>query len=312
MLDTRKGEALLAVIDSGSFEQAAALLHLTPSAVSQRVSALETDLGTPLVIRAKPCRPTPAGARLVQYLRRSRLLEQEFLAERDHGEADFLSLAIAVNNDTLASWLLPGLAEFLMAERIVLDITLDDQDHTYSLLAQGLALAAISSASEPMRGCQVEALGAMRYRLLATPGFAQQWFPNGLEREAARKAPLMVFDRKDSLQKNFLLRELGLPEASYPCHYVPASDAFMRAIDLGLGYGMLPEQQYGQRVAQGQLLDLAPHLPTDVDLYWHAWRVQSPKLERLSARLIAAARASLRQKGPDTTKPASGKDAGLE
>lgn len=303
MLDTRKGDALLAVIDTGSFEQAAALLHLTPSAVSQRVSAMESELGTPLIVRSKPCRATAAGQRLVQYLRRSRLLEEEFLAENGQSEAHQLSVALAVNNDTLATWLLPGLAAFLVAEKILLDIMLDDQDHTYRLLSQGLALAGVSSEAEPMRGCQVTALGAMRYRLLAAPAFAARWFPGGLDREAARSAPLMVFDRKDNLQADFLQRELGLPPGSYPCHFMPASEAFMRAIVLGLGYGMVPEQQFGELVAQGTLVDLAPQRPTDVALYWHAWRVQSPKLERLSAQVIAAARQTLLQ--PETTKPAS-------
>ncbi|HEX8613781.1 MAG TPA: LysR family transcriptional regulator ArgP [Telluria sp.] len=295
MLDTRKGEALLAVIDSGSFEQAAALLHLTPSAVSQRVSALESELGMPLLVRSKPCRATHAGQRLVQYLRRSRLLEAEFLAESADSDADFLTIALAVNNDTLATWLLPGLASFLIGERILLDIALDDQDHTYTLLAQGLALAGVSSEAQPMRGCTVEQLGAMRYRLLATPAFAAQWFPDGLQREAARRAPLMVFDRKDALQAAFLLRELGLPAGSYPCHYIPSSDAFTHAVRLGLGYGMVPEQQYRDAIDTGALVDLAPDKPTDVMLYWHAWRVQSPKLERLSARLIEVTRAALRQ-----------------
>ena len=233
MLDTRKGAALLAVIDTGSFEQAALRLHLTPSAVSQRVSAIESELGMPLIVRAKPCRATPAGQKLVQYLRRSRLLEDEFLAE--HGEqAGPVSIALAVNNDTLATWLLPGLAAFLIKEHILLDIALDDQDHTYSLLSQGLALAGVSSTAAPMRGCVAEPLGVMRYRMLATPAFVRRWFPKGFEREAARVAPLMVFDRKDTLQSAFLQRELGLPAGSYPCHYLPASDAFMQAIRLGL------------------------------------------------------------------------------
>lgn len=292
MFDTRKGEALLAVIDSGSFEQAAALLHLTPSAVSQRVSALEAALGTPLLIRSKPARATPAGQRLLQYLRRSRLLEAEFAADSSDGP---LSVALAVNNDTLATWLLPGLAPFLIAERLLLDITVDDQDHTYALLAQGLALAGVSSEAAPMRGCDAQPLGSMRYRLLASPGFAQRRFPAGLTRAAARVAPLMVFDRKDTLQASFLLRELGLPAGSYPCHYVPASEAFLSAIRLGLGYGMVPELQFASLVDDGALVDLAPATPTDVALYWHAWRVQSPKLERLSAALVAAARARLRQ-----------------
>jgi LysR family transcriptional regulator (chromosome initiation inhibitor) len=295
MLDTRKGEALLAVIDSGSFEQAALLLHLTPSAVSQRVSALETELGKPLIVRGKPCRVTHEGQRLVQYLRRSRLLEAEFMAETGDQGSQPLLVALAVNNDTLATWLLPGLADFLIDEQILLDITLDDQDHTYTLLSQGLALAGVSSEAAAMRGCQVEPLGVMRYRMLATPSFARKWFPNGLDRESARRAPVMVFDRKDRLQANFLLRELGLPAGSYPCHYVPSSEPFFSSIRLGLGYGMLPEQQYRDLVEQGALVDLAPGKATDVALYWHSWRVQSPKLERLSLRMLAAARAALLQ-----------------
>jgi LysR family transcriptional regulator, chromosome initiation inhibitor len=293
MLDTRKGEAVLAVIDTGSFEQAAAVLHLTPSAVSQRVGAMEADLGTPLIVRSKPCRATPAGQRLVQYLRRSRLLEQEFMTELGDSATEQLSVALAVNNDTLATWLLPGLAAFLIREQVLLDITLDDQDHTYSLLSQGLALAGISSESEAMRGCQVAALGSMRYRLLATPAFAARWFPDGLQREAARRAPLIVFDRKDKLQSNFLERELGLAPGAYACHYIPASEAFMNAIRLGLGYGLLPEQHYGNLLDTGELVDLAAGKPMDIALYWHTWRVQSPKLERLSAQVLAAARSVL-------------------
>lgn len=293
MLESRKGEALLAVIDTGSFEQAAVALHITPSAVSQRISAMESELGKPLIIRSKPCRATAAGQRLIQYLRRSRLLEQEFMAENSDLGPQPLSVALAVNNDTLATWLLPSLASFLIDEQILLDLTLDNQDHTYQLLSQGLALAGISTEPEPMRGCQVAALGAMRYRLLATPAFAARWFPQGLQRDAARLAPLMVFDRKDKLQSDFLLRELGLAEGSYPCHNIPASEAFMTAVRLGLGYGMLPEQQFGNLIETGELIDLAPKKPVDVHLYWHAWRVMSPKLERLSAQVITAARKAL-------------------
>jgi LysR family transcriptional regulator (chromosome initiation inhibitor) len=295
MLDTRKGEALLAVIDTGSFDQAATQLHLTTSAISQRISAMEAELGAPLVVRAKPCRATREGEQLIQYLRRARLLEDEFMAGRTGDGGETLTVALAVNNDTLATWLLPGLANFLAAENVVLDITLDDQDHTYELLSQGVALAGVSSNPKPMRGCRAEPLGAMRYRMLAAPVFAERWFPHGLERQAARQAPMMGFNRKDKLQAEFLQRELGLPPGSYPCHYVPATDPFMHAIELGIGYGLLPALQYGSRVQDGSLIDLAPGKSIDVALFWHAWRVQSPKMERLSERVIAAARAMLSQ-----------------
>jgi LysR family transcriptional regulator (chromosome initiation inhibitor) len=290
MLDPRKSDAVMAVIDSGSFEQAAVLLRLTPSAVSQRVTALEGELGMPLIVRGKPCRATREGQHLIQYLRRSRLLDDEFQAELDARQTRQFNVTIAVNNDTLEAWLLPGLAQFLIEEHILLDIMLDDQDHTFTLLAQGLALAGVSSEPEAMRGCKVEALGAMRYRFLATPAFARRWFPDGLTREAARHAPLMQFDRKDALQADYLQRSLGLPQGSYPSHYVPATGAFLQAIRLGLGYGMVPELQFGELVRQGELVDLAPDAPTDVPLYWHAWRVQSPKMERLSEHVVAAGR----------------------
>lgn len=291
--DTRQSEALLAIADSGSFEQAAALLHISASAVSQRVSAMEVALGTPLLIRSRPCRLTSAGQRLVQYLRRSKLLEAEFLADTQEEGARPLSVALAVNNDTLATWLLPELASFLVAQRVLLDIALDDQDHTYTLLERGQALAAVSTEAHAMRGCVAEPLGVMRYHMLASPAFAQRWFPDGLTREAARHAPILVFDRKDQLQSTFMQREFGLPVGSYPCHYIPSSPAFVQAIELGLGWGMVPEQQFGDRVAKGTLLHQAPGRHSDVMLYWHRWRVQSPRLELLSAAVLEAGRRSL-------------------
>lgn len=293
-LDPRQCEAVLAVIESGSFEQAAADLHLTPSAVSQRVRALETFLGTPLIVRTRPCRATPAAQRLLQYLKRVQSLEDDLRAEFAGEQAAPQSISLALNNDSLASWFLPVLAPFAIAEQVLLDLILDDQDHTYSLLETGRALGCISTESQPMRGCGVEPLGAMRYRCMAAPEFRARWFARGMTRAAVGKAPVIVFDRKDRLQADFVLKHFGLPEGSYPRHYVPASDPYMQAIVHGLGWGMLPELQMGSLRERGLLIDLAPSRPIDVALYWHAWKVQSPRMERLSRALVAEARKLLK------------------
>jgi LysR family transcriptional regulator, chromosome initiation inhibitor len=292
--DFRQCEALLAVTGTGSFEQAAMTLHVTPSAVSQRVRALELALGSPLVIRGRPCRATPAGQRLLQYLRRVQSLEDDLQAELSEQDAAPLSIAIAVNADTLASWFLPALASFLVQESVLLDLSVDDQNHTYTLLESGHALGCISTETQAMRGCIAEPLGAMRYRCMASPAFRAQWFPKGMTRPAARKAPVVVFNRKDNLQADFLVRHFGIPEGAYPRHFIPASEPYMQAIQLGLGWGMLPELQMDGLKESGRLIDLAPARPTDVHLYWHAWKVQSPRMERLSATLIQAARKLLR------------------
>lgn len=293
-LDSRQCEAVLAVMESGSFEKAAALLHITPSAVSQRVRALEAFLGTPLVLRTRPCRATPAGQRLMQCLRRVQALEEDLQAGIAGAEAAPLPVSIALNNDSLATWFLQALAPFAVREQILLDLILDDQDHTYALLEAGRALGCVSTEPRPMRGCTAEPLGSMRYRCMASPEFRDRWFGKGMTRTAARRAPVVVFDRKDRLQADFLLRHFGIGEDACPRHFIPASDPYMRAILMGLGWGMLPEMQAGELQRRGLLADLAPGRPTDVALYWHTWKVQPVRMERLSRALLGEARSILR------------------
>ncbi len=291
-IDPRRSAAFLAAVDTGSLELAAAQLALTPSAVSQRISALEQDFGTPLLVRSRPCRPTAPGTRLLQYLRRSTLLESEFLAEMgmDAGPA---RVSLAVNNDTLATWLLPVLAPILEKEELLVEFVLDNQGHTFALLEQGRVVACVAGEPSAMRGCTVSPLGQMRYRMVASHAFARHWFADGFTRENAQRAPVIVFDRKDSLQSAFLLRHFGLPEGAYPFHYVPASDPYVGAIRHGMGYGMLPQEQCAALLNEGVLVDLTPDLYVDVPLYWHAWRIQPPRLERMGAALVKAARSVL-------------------
>ena len=52
---------LAAVVASGSLDAAAAELQVTPSAVSQRLKTLESQLGRVLLVRSKPVQPTAAG-----------------------------------------------------------------------------------------------------------------------------------------------------------------------------------------------------------------------------------------------------------
>ena len=74
---------------------------------------------------------------------------------------------------------------------------------------------------------------------------------------------------------------------------MPSSEAFAQAIQLGLGYGMLPLEQCARLLQSGDLVDLAPDAYLDVPLYWHAWRVQPLRVERMGATLAKAARAML-------------------
>lgn len=295
-LDSKQCEAFLGVAETGSFEQAAERLHLTPSAVSLRVRALEAGLGQALIVRGRPCRTTHAGRQLLQHLQRTRLMERDLLCGLDGGGegGGFLAAALAVNADSLATWLLPALAPVLERERIALELVVDDQDHTYALLQAGLVNACVSAEPHAMRGCVAEPLGHMRYRLVASPAFAARWFRRGLTRAAARRAPAVVFNRKDQLHADALLRTLGLPAGAYPQHHVPASEPFVAAIRLGMGYGMVPQLQAGDAIERGELVDVLPEAAAQVPLHWHRWAQQSPRMDALTRSVMESARQVLR------------------
>src|SRR4051794_34409011 len=101
--------ALAAVVREGSFERAARALHVTPSAVSQRMKLLEERVGNLLVARGQPCPAPPAGAVLCRHVEQVSLLEHE-LGEQLPELAPFVgasaapTLRIAVNADSVATW----------------------------------------------------------------------------------------------------------------------------------------------------------------------------------------------------------------
>jgi LysR family transcriptional regulator (chromosome initiation inhibitor) len=283
---------LAAVVEHGTFDRAASALHLTPSAVSQRIKALEESSGRVLVRRSKPIQATPAGAVLVRLARQVALLEAEAAAELEEdggGGGSLASVPLVVNADSLATWVLPALATI---QGSVFDIVLDDQEHTIGRLRDGTAMAAIGSDREPVQGCTVTALGAMRYLPLASPAFVERWCAAGWDARAAAEAPMLVYDRKDALQDRYLAR--FAPGARPPRQYVPASTEFVGAAVLGLGWGMIPDLQAQPMLADGRLVVLDEEGAADVPLYWQQWSLQSAALSAVAAAIASAAARVLR------------------
>jgi LysR family transcriptional regulator, chromosome initiation inhibitor len=285
---------LLAAVDEGTFEAAAEALHVTPSAVSQRVKALEQRTGRVLLLRTKPVRLTASGEIVVRFGRQLARLESDAAAELglDDG-AGPASLPVAVNADSLATWFLPALAEVTAQHDVCFDLHRDDQDHTTRLLREGLVMAAVTSSPEPVQGCSVRALGRMRYRAMAGPDFVRAHLSGGPLRQTLPDAPVVVFDRKDDLQDRFLRALAPRRPPARARHHVPASGAFVAAVAAGLGWGMIPEAQAAADPAAAGLVDLAPDRPVDVPLYWQQWRLDSPALAAVADAVAATAARAL-------------------
>ena len=310
-LDSRQLAAFAAVLREGSFEAAARSLHVTPSAVSQRIKALEERLGRVLIRRASPCVATEAGESLQRHAQQLQLLEAQALAPfgmtaasasaaREAQEA--LPLAIAINADSLATWFVPALAALREQHEVCLDLHVEDQDHSSELLRQGRVLAAVSAEPTPVQGCRVSPLGRMRYLAVASPAFMRRHFADGLDDAALAAAPCCSFNQKDQLQARFL-RQLSRRRLNPPQHRVPSTHGFVHAALHGLGWGMNPEALVAPLLASGDLVELAPGRALDVPLYWQRWSLEAEVLKALGDAVAAAARSGLR---PMRTPPSAG------
>ena len=288
MLDYRLIEAFAAVIEEKGFERAAERLHITQSAVSQRVKALEDEVGRILVARESPPRATAAGERLFRHYRQVSGLEEEALGELGmRSEAGFSELPIAVNADSLSVWLMPAITEFLKSRAVTLEILVGDQERTLEMLKSGTVAGCISAQSSPIQGCACTFIGAMRYRLAASPDFALRWFPRGMDRESAAAAPVIHVSRDDQLQYQSLLQLFGEPLVVPPAHYIPSTATYLEAVLDGLGYSLIAEVQASPAIREGGLVELDERARIDVPYYWHRWNRYSTLLEDFSSALLS-------------------------
>ncbi|WP_017589037.1 LysR family transcriptional regulator ArgP [Nocardiopsis ganjiahuensis] len=279
---------LTALVDEGTFEAAARRLHVTASAVSQRVRTMEQTAGKVLVQRTNPVVPTEAGDAVLRYARQVLLLDQDVLSAlqtAEHGDGH-AQVPLAVNADSLSTWFMEALAELPPELGAVFEIHREDEEHTTGLLRSGAVMAAVTSTPEAVQGCSVEGLGVMRYHAVCSPAFADRHRTESADWLV--EAPVVNFDRKDDLQDRFLRGLVG-QGARGPRHYVPASEDFARTVLLGFGWGMVPEQQSAEALAEGRLVPLAPERPVEVRLYWQRWNLRSPLLDEVTRCVRAGA-----------------------
>lgn len=288
--------AFAAVLEEGSFEAAARRLSVTPSAISQRIKALEDRLGQVIVVRQAPCRPTPAGEKLLRRVRPMQALEAEaladFLPETSAAPAT-RSIAIAVNDDSLETWFIVALARLHQRHGYLFDVRVDDQDHTLELLRDGTVLGAVTAEARALQGCNVHPLGTMRYCAIASPDFAARHFPSGVDATSLARAPMVVYNRKDELQARFV-RRITRARIAPPTHYLPTSTGFVDAAALGLGWCLAPASMAAPALKAKAIVNIDPSRWIDVPLYWQHAAVRSTTLRQISDALREVAAETLR------------------
>jgi LysR family transcriptional regulator (chromosome initiation inhibitor) len=303
-------ECLAAIVEEGGFERAAQRLSITQSAVSQRLRALEAQVGTVLIVRSRPLKPTSAGQLLLKHTKMLRLLRADL--ERDMKELAPSSLggareeeriSIAINADSIATWALPALTE-LARQGLPMEIIHDDQNFTHEWLREGQVLGCVTTLKQALRGCKVEPLGAMQYIAVAAPGFAQKRLcqrDSLSDKQAApsltqynfRDVPFVAFNRKDELPVDFVSKSFGLKRVTLNQLFVPSSEGMVRAVLAGWGVSVVPRLLAQGLIDQGELVNVAPAYTLPIQLYWHCWNLESEVLDALTAALKQSAAQSL-------------------
>lgn len=288
MFDYKLLSALAAVVEQGGFERAALVLGLSQSAVSQRIKLLEARLGQPVLVRATPPQPTELGRRLLGHVQQVRLLERDLQGQVPALDESGLPerLRVSINADSLATWWAPAVADFCAEQRVLLDLVVEDQEVGLKRMRAGEVAACVCGAERPVAGARSVALGAMRYRALASPAYIARHFPSGVTPAALARSPAVVFGPDDFLQHRYL--ESVDITGGFAYHLCPSSEGFVRFVSVGLGWGLVPELQVADELARGELVELLPERPLDVPLYWHHWRNGGDLLGELTRQLVRA------------------------
>ena len=293
-------ECLAAIVEEGGFERAARRLSFTQSAVSQRLRALEAQVGTVLIVRSRPLKATSAGQLLLKHTKMVRLLRADL--ERDlkelapsslRGTREEERISIAINADSIATWALPALTG-LAQQGLPMEIITDDQDFTQEWLRQGQVLGCVTTLKQALRGCKMVALGAMEYVVVGAPALvAERLGSAGLTAHNFRDIPFVAFNRKDDMQCEFVGKAFGLKRVTLNQLFVPSSEGQLRAVLAGWGVSVVPRLLAQGLIDQGQLINLVPGCTLPIQLYWHCWNLESEVLDALTTALTASAARAL-------------------
>jgi LysR family transcriptional regulator (chromosome initiation inhibitor) len=291
-------ECLAAIVEEGGFERAAVRLSVTQSAVSQRLRSLEAQVGTVLLVRSRPIRPTTAGRLLIKHAVQLRLLRSDLetdlqdLTPGTKTQREEERISIAINADSIATWALPALSPLVNAG-LPLEIITDDQDFTHEWLREGQVLGCVTTLKLALRGCKVLPLGDMHYVAVASKSFADVQCPQGLTPHNFRQIPFIAFNRKDDMQADFVGRALGLRRVALSQRFVPSSEGQVHAVQAGWGASVVPQLLVKDQISSGELVNLTPDFSLPVSLYWHCWNLDSDVIDRLTQALAQGATQAL-------------------
>ena len=286
--------ALAEVIEQQSFELAAQKLFISQSAISQRIKALEEHIGQPVLIRNQPIVATLAGEQILSHFKKVKQLEDELVPILYPDKPiKPMKVSLAVNADSIATWFIEAITPVLKNHLVELNLIIEHEERTLDKLRSGQAIGAVSVIEQPLKGYRSFKLGEMEYCLVASKGFAEEYFPDGVNQKSLKMAPAISYDHKDDMHVRYIAKHFNLAASEYYCHSVRSSEAFVALVKQGVAYCLLPKLQIEQELSTGQLISLCPDKELVETLYWHSWVLVKGVNKNISEQIVKIAREKL-------------------
>ncbi len=238
-MDTRFLESLLATIESGSVAGAARRLNLTPAAVTQRIHAIEVEIGATLLTRSgRTMQPTEAGAAVAANLR-SLLQQVRDLQSIAGGDVATGVLRLGAIS-TVVTGLMPAILRQLIEERPRIEIYMAPgvSEQLYQRVVEG-DLDAAFIVQPPFalpKSCAWRTLREEPLVLIAPAGTKYTDTPSMLHAH-----PFIRYDRSDwggRIIENYL-KDAGIrPNERFE---LDALDAIAVMVGNGLGVSIVPD-----------------------------------------------------------------------
>ncbi|OYZ24383.1 MAG: hypothetical protein B7Y39_01625 [Bdellovibrio sp. 28-41-41] len=228
-------DAFWALSKSGNFSKAAESIHITQSALSQRIINLEEAVGTTLVIRdSNGIILTETGQELLRYIQKKQALEEEFQTRAGMGVQESSAklsgrIRIASLSSLMHSVLFPALDEIITGQGDVLvDASISEMRDLENRLRQGQTDFVVTSAEWKKEDLKGYKLGEEENVLVRSK----------LNKE--RENIFLDHDPQDSTTEDFM-RLNGQKSRSFKRCYVDDIYGILEGVSLGWGSAIVPK-----------------------------------------------------------------------
>jgi LysR family transcriptional regulator (chromosome initiation inhibitor) len=263
-------QAFVAIAKYKTVHSAADTLHVTQTAVTQRIHTLEARLGTTLFIRTRRgMMLTPEGEALLRYCHAASELEGEALA-KIKGSATETTIQIGITGPTsimrarIIPQCLPILKKF---PYLLAHFDINDIDTRIRSLRTGESQFAIARPEDINAEMEQKLLSPERFVLVCSKHWKQRKL-----RDIIKTERIIDYDSTDQMTFNYLKHFNLFDLAKHERYFVNRTESLALMISTGLGYGVLSLEFSKNYIEANELivLNAGKFYENQIALAWYA------------------------------------------